>query len=168
MITNLQVQRRANKPQREGDIFRLLLPDGLFLSGRVVGANLPSGRAPMPSAHLLYIYSHRTKDPVPDITQLRPDRLLLPPFFTNLMLWTKGYAVTFEHVEIAAGDLLTQHCFRDSFYGRYVDEVGRPLEERHEPCGEWDLGSYRKLDDLISDALGIERVPLQPGDEEKR
>lgn len=86
MITNLQLQKRANKPQREGDYFRLLLPDGLFLFGRVVGADLPSGRAPVLGAHLLYIYARRTKDPVPDITKLRPDRLLLTPFFTNRML----------------------------------------------------------------------------------
>jgi hypothetical protein len=164
MELNLQVQKRSKEKPQPGDVFSLKLPDELFLFGMVVGAELPSGRAPMPGSYLLYIYDHRSDNPVPDLAQLRPDRLLLAPYFTNRMLWTKGYAVTVSAVSLSPDNLLRQHCFWHPLRKSYCDENGALLSEKHEPCGSWGLGSYRKLDDLISDAVGISRVPLQPGD----
>lgn len=59
---------------------------------------------------------------------------------------------------LAEGDVLKQHCFKDS-YGHYYDEQSRELPGRIEPCGVWGLHSYRTIDDDISDALGIPRAP---------
>ena len=41
----------------------------------------------------------------------------------------------------------------------YRDQLGAFRAERSEPCGYRGLGSYRLIDDLISDALGIDRAP---------
>jgi transposase len=52
-----------------------------------------------------------------------------------------------------------QYCFWDAARSRYVDEQLNPLPRELQPCGDWGLSSYRWLDDQISDALGISRVP---------
>ena len=164
VMTNLQFQKRTVKKPIIGDIFSLMLPGSTFLFGLVIGADLPSGRAPMPGSYLLYVYADQSPNPEPDLDNLSAERLLIAPFFTNRMLWTKGYAQTIGNMKISAARLLPQHCFKDLLLERYYDEQGRTLPRRYEPCGSWGLGSYRKLDDLISDALGIERVPVLPGD----
>jgi hypothetical protein len=53
--------------------------------------------------------------------------------------------------------VLERHCFYAA--ERYYDEDARPLSEKTEPCGIGGVPSYRMLDDVISDALGIPRVP---------
>jgi hypothetical protein len=91
---NLQVLRgRSLKPQREGDIFAMLLPDGEYLFGRVIRANLQD-EAPMPTANLVYIYRVRSTRKEPPVAELRPDAILLPPVFINRMPWTRGYFET--------------------------------------------------------------------------
>lgn len=90
---------------------------------------------------------------------MTPDRLLLPPVFINKMPWTKGYFETVVHVDITSSDRLGQHCFWRAAQGIFVDENRNPLPHEVPPCGEWGLASYRLLDDLVSDALGIPRVP---------
>lgn len=157
--TNLKVLRRSNKRPEQGDIFAMGLSDGTFLSGRVVGADLEPPLAPTPSAFLIYVYRDRarTKATVPD--DLGPDRLLLPPLFINRMPWTKGYFETLHHKALNPAALLAQHCFWDAARARFVDERQQPLVHETQPRGDWALCSYRWLDDRISDALGIPRVP---------
>jgi hypothetical protein len=158
---NLQVLRgRALKPQREGDIFAMLLPDGQYLFGRVIRANLPIERAPMPTANLVYIYRVRSSRKEPPIADLRPDALLLPPGFINRMPWTRGYFETVANEPLDVDDLLPIHSFRDHLRHRFVDLDGHPQETPIEPVGVWGLMSYRMLDDLISRALGIPEAPL--------
>ena len=110
----------------------------------------------MPGANLIYVYDveSATMEP-PD--RLSPAHLLLAPMFVNRLPWSKGYLATVAHRELREEDLLRQHCFR-RWTGDYVDERGRSLPGRIEPCGEWGLGSYRLLDDGVSDALGIARA----------
>jgi len=136
----------------------MLLPTAMYLFGRVILADPPREFAPMPGANLIYIYACQSKSKTPDETRLRPDDLLIPPVWTNRLGWTKGYFETISSGELEPGALLSQHCFR-RHDGVYLDEVGRRLPGRVEPCGEWGLVSYRWIDDHISDALGIPRVP---------
>jgi hypothetical protein len=62
------------------------------------------------------------------------------------------------------GDVLEQHCFR-TFRGRhfdlpvYYDDANHELPGPVEPVGSWGLDSFRTIDDKVSDALGIPRVP---------
>jgi hypothetical protein len=158
--TNLRVLKRSRPKLTPGDVFILSPAPDRFLFGRVILADLPSGRAPMPTANLIYIYASDapTPSPVP-FDSLAPDNLLLPPEFINRKPWTMGYFQNIAHVPLRSPDLLSQHCFWDVTRKMYRDERGARLTRRSEPCGVWALGSYRILDDLISDALGIERVP---------
>lgn len=161
---NLRVIRRSRKLPRAGDVFAMQVPDERYLFGRVIAADLPSGRAPMPDAHLLYIYNTLRKDKAVDPQGLRPSELLLPPVFTNSMGWTRGHFETLTNQPLKVDDLLEQHCFWDVLREEYVDEYMNVLPGRAEPCGLWGLGSYRAIDDMISDALGIPRVPVDPDD----
>jgi hypothetical protein len=158
--TNLRIIKRTYRHPLPGDVFVMQLPNERYLCGRVVLAD-PSGEtSPTPEAYLIYVYRHQFEDKRPDYSLLRPDQLLIPPEFINRLPWTKGYFETISHCELTGEDLLRQHCFLYRA-GVYVDERGRVLPCRVEPCGEWGLGSYRMLDDLISDALGIPRVPIE-------
>ena len=155
--TNLQPLKRSRSKPKAGDVFAMRLLDGNHLFGRVIGAELPLERAPMPGSYLIYIYDHRSADTTPDLGALVPQRLLIPPTFINRMPWTKGYFETVMHSPLARDDLLEQHCFRHSKQ-TYVDERGRPRRWRVEPCGEWGLAGYRFVDDRISDAIGVPRA----------
>lgn len=117
----------------------------------------------MPGANLLYIYAWQSRTKHPKYEQLNRRNLLIPPVWTNRLGWTKGYFQTIESRPLESGDLLHQHCFQD-YRGIYVDESWRKLPFRVEPCGEWGLVSYRWIDDHVSDAVGIPRVPVLPGD----
>ncbi|HEV8628420.1 MAG TPA: immunity 26/phosphotriesterase HocA family protein [Acidimicrobiia bacterium] len=154
---NLQELKASRKGPRPGDIFTMQLPDGKYLFGRVILADRPREVAPMPGSNLIYIYDQLSDASDPP-GNLSPDHLLLPPIFTNRLPWSKGYFVTVAHRELQPTDLLPQHCFR-RWTGESLDESGNELDGPTEPCGDWGLASYRMIDDLISDALGIPRVP---------
>ena len=152
-----RVLRPSRKKPVPGDIFALQLANGDYYFGRVILADLPRDRAPMPGAYLAYIYRERFVTKQPAMAALRRDALLIPPFFINRMPWTRGYFETVAHQDLTPDDLVSQHCFRD-FTGTYFDETGAPLEGAVEPCGEWGLASYRAIDNEVSDKLGIPRA----------
>jgi hypothetical protein len=79
----------------------------------------------------------------------------IAPVWINRMAWTKGY---FQHLEnLAVEHLFGRSCFH--VHGRrFVDETGSVLEKRSEPYGIWALASYRRFDDVVSDALDIQGV----------
>ena len=112
----------------------------------------------MPAAYLIHIYAWQSETKRPDYRHLTPDGLLIPPVWTNRLGWTKGYFQMIENLALGPDALLKQHCFRRDD-GIYLDEIGRRLPHRSEPCGEWALVSYRWIDDHVSDALNIPRVP---------
>ena len=158
--TNIQVIKPSRKKPANGDVFAIRLPDSSHLFGRVIEADIHDPmRAPMPGAYLIYVYRPRSESMAPELTELTPDRLLLPPVFINKMPWTKGYFATIAHADLTSADRLRQHCFWSAGRGIYVDENRNPLPREIQPCGDWGLSSYRWLDDQISDAIGIPRVP---------
>ena len=158
--TNLQPLKRSRMQPKPGDVFAMLLPEGRYLFGRVILADLPRGKAPMPTSNLIYIYDVQAREKVsPPLHSLTPERLLLAPQFVNRLPWSKGYFESVAYEPLVQSDLLRRHCFWDAVRKIYRDETGEIIAERSEPCGEWGLGSYRMMDDLVSDALGIPRVP---------
>jgi hypothetical protein len=163
-LTNLQLIKRSRHVPASGDVFAMLLPKGTYLFGRVVLAEGLQGKGPMPCANLVYIYAPQFTEKDPDLERLTSHHLLIPPVWTNRLGWIKGIFQTVENHPLREHDLLRQHCFLDSFRGIYLDERGRKLPFRVDPCGEWGLVSYRWIDDHISDALGIPRVPESPDD----
>lgn len=157
---NLRTLNRSRAKPATGDIFAMSPRVGLFLFGRVIRADLPRELAPMPGSYLVYIYRHTSTAMEPDPTDLVPAALLLPPLFINQMPWSRGYFQAVGHWPLTDGDLLPRHCFWSASRGRYFDEDFNELSRPIEPCGDWALHSYRTLDDLVSDALGIPRAPL--------
>ena len=130
----------------------MLPPDGRFVFGRVIRTNV----LPPMAATLIYVYSYRTdaKEPPGELSR---EALLIPPTLTNALGWFHGVFETIDQRPLTERDVLRQHCFYAA--GRYYDEYSNPLQGPHEPCGVGGVTSYRMLDDRISDALGIERVP---------
>jgi hypothetical protein len=113
----------------------------------------------MPGANLIYIYKDRSSDPRLDREKLWPSRLLLPPIWTNSLGWSRGYFKNVDHIDVDAQRYLPKHCFWRVASKQYVDETGKPIPNRVEPCGSWGLVSYRWIDDHVSDAVGIARAP---------
>jgi hypothetical protein len=161
--TNLQFLRRSRKELQPGDVFRMKLHGARYLFGCVVIADMP--RHPtlpsIPHANLIYVYDVESTSGEIPWESLTPDRLLIPPVFTNRLGWTHGVFETVGHRDLAHDDLLTRHCFR-RWDGTYLDERGARLPAEVWPCGEWGLASYRLIDDEIADAIGIPRAPDNP------
>lgn len=145
------LKRSRNKPE-VGDLFAMLPPAGKYLFGRVIRTD---AMGPM-KALLIYIYADRSEGKkAPE--NLSPHSLLIPPTFTNALGWTHGRFETIENRPLGPGDVLERHCFYAD--DRYYNEDWEVVPERTEPCGFGGLVSYRMLDDMISDALGIPRIP---------
>ena len=164
VLTNLRVLQKSRAVPQRGDLFVMQLPDSQYLFGRVILADVPLDRAPMPGVNLIYIYDRPSVTTDLESADLRPGRLLIPPVWINRLPWTKGYFKTVGRRDIGKFDVLQQHCFfRTSLSptkpGDFVDETGKRLGRKSDPCGEWALFSYRWIDDHVSDAMGIARVP---------
>ena len=154
IFVNLEKLQRSRKKPNVGDVFAIRPKGQPYLFGRVICTNAEVGG--FPRGILIYLY----KTPSPSktaIPELRLDELLVAPLATNRLPWTHGYFETVSSRPLSASDRLRAHCFRD-FTGRYFDEMGRPLSGPVEPVGEFGLQSFRTIDDLVSDALGIERA----------
>jgi len=152
---NLAVLNKSRRRLKEGDIFVMLPPDGLYLFGRVIDMNARVfGDV---GWNLLYIYQARSMEKS-NIPELPRGKLLIPPLITNRLAWSRGYFEHVEHRPLTALDRLPQHCFKDD-RGWYFDEFGNRIPGPIEPVGWWALRSYRTVDDEISQALGI---PLAP------
>lgn len=160
--TNIRVIQPSRRAPRVGDVFVLQLPDDSFRFGLVVKIDARWTRVVGATpAVLIYIYKHESAfpDPVP-ISDFRPDDLLVPPILTNRLPWTRGYFLNVANISLDQVDLLPVHCFSDaSVTGGYFDEMSNPLAAPIGPVGEYGLQSFRTIDDLISDAAGIPRVP---------
>jgi hypothetical protein len=154
--TNLRVLRPSRKPPRPGDIFVLKPDDYRYVFGRVIRTEVNVGG--FPGGILIYIYGPTSsrKDRVPALDR---DDLLLPPLATNRLPWVRGYFQTIATSPLKDSDILAVHCFRSSS-GDYFDEMGNPLRGPIGRVGEFALQSYRSVDDLVSDALDIPKVPF--------
>jgi len=155
--TNLQVLKPSRKKPRPGDIFVMQLPDRRYIFGRVVRTDAVVG--PMKNVVVIYIFRFHSRDrDLPDRSEFRPSNLLVPPVMTNLLPWSRGYFETIAHLSLGTDEMLSRHCLR-SWDGKYYDEFGIELPRPIQPVGDAGLHSYRTIDDLVSDALGLERAP---------
>ncbi|WP_332602558.1 Imm26 family immunity protein [Arthrobacter sp. S2(2024)] len=156
--TNMRILKPTRKKPRLGDVFVLQMPDDKYSFGRVVSTSaMVGGRI---QSQLIYVFEIRSasKD-LPARSELRSDHLLVPPMMTNLLPWSRGYLETIAHLPFEPGEVLSQHCFYDSFFQKYVDELGNDLPGPVEPVGELGLQSFRTIDDAVSAGLGIPLVP---------
>ncbi len=113
--TNLRVLSPSRKKLRVGDIFAMQLPDERYLFGRVICVDLPGPpKAPMPRSNLLYIYKDLFEEKKPDLDRLAPDRLLIPPVFTNRLGWAKGVFETIDNRPLCS----PATCFQSIAFAR--------------------------------------------------
>jgi len=156
---NLRILRPSRQRLTAGDVFVMLPPEDRYLFGRVISTTAKWGANPSLTANLIYVFKVRSvAKTMPDRTELLSDRLLFAPVMTNRLPWSRGYFETITNLPLGEGEVLQQHCFRFSNH-RCYDEHHRELSGPTEPCGEGGLHSFRTVDDLVSDALGI---PLAP------
>lgn len=159
-VPNIQKLRPSRKRLRPGDIFVMQLPDGRYLYGRVIRANVPEGEGPWRGMNMIYLYRDPQPTMKPDLGLLTTDRLLCPPEFVNRLGWSRGYFETVLNVPLSSEDLLEQHCFSSNRWTTpYVDEKGRPLASRSEPCGIWAVAGYGNIDEVISRSFGYPEAP---------
>lgn len=173
-ITNLEVLQRSRTLSEKGDIF-VFKPAGRgFYYGRVIIPQVqlmpllpsPSPRKkPDPDwvGNLVYIYDVHSPQKLP-VPPLHRDRLLIAPLILDLYCWKLGYVETVASAPLKKDDVLPSHCFVRVPKKDYVDEYGRLLAHRTEPCGTYGLTPFRGFDDEISRALGIPPAPDTPGD----
>lgn len=154
----MRILKPTRKKPRPGDVFVLQMPDDKYSFGRVVSTSaMVGGRI---QSQLIYVFKIRSASKgLPERPELRSDHLLVPPMMTNLLPWSRGYLETIAHLPFEPGDILPQHCFYDSFFRKYVDELGNDLPGPVQPVGELGLQSFRTIDDTISTGLGIPLIP---------
>jgi len=164
---NLEKLTSVRQEVREGDIF-VIRPKGRdFYFGRIIKIGTKVGLLRDDDVRdydrLIYIYNVHSGSKLP-VPELRVTNLLIRPLVINNTGWSRGYFEIVEHRNIESQDVPPVYCFEDS-PGEYLDEMGRPLPERVEPCGYWGMGSFRTVDAEVSDALGIPPAPdwINPG-----
>lgn len=160
---NLEMLTPSRKRLNVGDVFALKPKGHPYYFGRVIrldAIGLAGG------AILIYIYNAKSDDKG-SIPVLDKRHLLIAPTMINRLPWSRGYFETVANLPLSDEDILHPHCFEDDwrhvlFPGSpiiYRDEYGNRLPGRTEPCGIYGLGSFRTVDDDVSEALGI---PLAP------
>lgn len=157
-VVNLERLRPSRRKLKPGDVFVAQPRGHPYLIGRVIRTDASLfGDDNL----LLYFYDAWTANPSA-LPMLDPRKLLIPPVVTNRLGWSRGY---FEHIEerpLAPGETLPAHSFASHIHTdgpHYVDEFGNTLAGPVEPVGDAGLHSYRSIDDLISDAIGLPRAP---------
>lgn len=155
----LMVISPYRKKIRPGDIFAMKFGDEFYLHGRVIRDDAywtPSG-ADAGLAILVYIYDHIAKS-IEDysIGVLTTTNLLIPPVMTNKLAWTRGYFTTVDHSPLKSSDTLARHVFRNSDKPDwYFDESGQEVSAWDGPIGVYGLASFRAVERVVLDALGL-------------
>ncbi len=148
---NIRILKPSRKRLKPGDIFVLQVEEGRFVFGRVIrtDASMRFGG----SWPLIYVYRVFSADRL-QIPPLEKGNLLIAPAIVNRLPWSRGYFETVEHRPLQTEDILPVHCFH-SANDSYYDADGKELSGRTEPCGLAGMHSYRTIDILVSQALGI-------------
>lgn len=131
----MKVLKKTRKRPLRGDVFVFQLDDGRVLYGRVVRDDVECL-----GVRCFLIYIH---DIILDTTEHQPEEfdtssLLLPPMLVPQQMWTRGFFKNVESQSMAAKHELRQHCFDEQKHSgpdSYVDEYGKHLAKRSEPCG---------------------------------
>jgi hypothetical protein len=158
---NMRNWGRSRRQAQPGDLFRYLMPDGLFRFARLIRRDahwlLSEKNAGNPGdANLVYLYGLATaSDSLPPRAAFIPPRLLLPPQLTNDLAWLRGYFQYVAHWPLQPGEILARHCFYHQGWDRYLDDDANFLEEPIPPVGRFVLTGYAMMDLRISDVLGL-------------
>lgn len=157
-MTNMRGFDGPGARPKDGQVFIISIGEHV-LPGRVIRTDAKSG--PSMSGILTYVFQPVRPEWSPDNGRedIRVDRLLIPPFLINQKPWSLRFFHRVAQLDSFGEDeRLTLHCFRAA-NGTLTNELGEEVTQAVEPLGPWALDSYRTVDDALSDALGIPRVP---------
>ncbi|WP_371826015.1 Imm26 family immunity protein [Nonomuraea turcica] len=158
---HLEVLRRSRKPVTAGDCFAIFVKARGYFFGHVIIPSLPESHPLTSEACLIYVYGQLAQQILPFPEGLGPHDLLLPPLFTNRQPWRQGFFQNVAHSPLGERDLLPRHCFYDILFDGYVDEMGRRLPEKTEPCGDFGVMSYSSISSALGDVLGLPRLETE-------
>lgn len=153
---NLQILKPSRKRPSLGDVFvcQMKAPADRYYFGRVIRTDAAIGG--FKNTNLIYLYRTSSDDKAA-LPNLHFSDLLMPPLATNNLPWRHGYFETIMNSPLEATAVMPHHTFKD-FRGMFFDDRGQPTMLSDGPVGEDALQSYRTIDDLLSDALGIPRA----------
>ena len=156
----------TRKKPEVGDIFAFKNKYLGWVYGRVFKIGGPMSRT---EDFLVYIYNHFTEELEKD-PKLDKNDLAIDPIFINRRGWLDGYFKTILKRAVRSDDVLPQHCFvevpiRGEY--EYVDEFGRRIQRRVEPCGAYGLTNHKFVDELISEKYKLPFAKLSPEDGER-
>lgn len=159
---NAMLLRRSRHRPAVGDVFALSILGTRWVIGRVIRTDACfMGESP-----LLYFYQHKAR-PEQVRTPIAPE-LLIAPVVTNRLGWVRGFYVHLFNAPLQPSEILLRHVFgippaENAPVTEFVDEynvpTGPPDPGQH--LGWAALWSYRAIDDMLSNALGI---PPKAGD----
>lgn len=158
--TNISPGPRSRRPPKSGDGFTIEVAGVGYLLGKVVSTEAiwSIGGISSGTANLIYLYKG-TYPTVDAATAGQPNELLSAPLLTNNLPWSRGYFQPLpKGSTVQYPPAAVRHCFRFIPTNSYYDERGQLLDAPFDPVGEFGLHSYRTIDDLISDAIGIPRA----------
>ncbi len=167
-LEKIKVSRGERKV---GEVFAMHFRGLGYIFGRVICNRCAIGPSPdapaegpwklVEGVYLVYVFKgvFENIDHLPD---LRPRNLLIPPKMIIGAGWTHGYFLPVVEQPLKLDEVLERHCF-DRRIGsdggpslsRFVDEQGRKLPRRINPCSTLGLGSFGSLESQICVAIGI-------------
>jgi hypothetical protein len=154
---NLEILQRSRRPLKIGDIFVLRPRGRSYYWGRVVST---TAFGPMGAGRTVVIYIYDVQSQslnlVPDLPL---NRLLLGPICTNRLPWSRGYFQTVTNQPLRPENVLSPNSLHDILKNQIVDEGGRVVHKPCKPIGNFLLESFRTIDEIVSDKLGIPQAP---------
>ncbi|MEU8201564.1 Imm26 family immunity protein [Streptosporangium sp. NPDC049046] len=147
--------KSSRKRLTAGDLFTFSVKNRGNFFGRVIIPSMPEDHPLTDAACLIYIYALESPSITIDYRTIDTRSFLIPPLFTNRRPWTMGYFQTLASPPLGERDILKKHCFWDIPFGKYVDEMRRPIESKVMPCGMFGVASYSAISSEVGRALGL-------------
>lgn len=154
----MRVLNPSRKKFHAGDIFLLSVKEGEYIPGQVIAIDAKLG--PIKNMILCRLYRRilREGENVPQ--DLEASELLAPPFFTNRRPWSLGYFAFVENRPNLKKNTGLMYGFLNYATYKVHNEHDEIVSKTDciEPLGVWGVKSCLTIDDMVRDALGIERV----------
>lgn len=166
--TNLMVIKPVRRKPRTGDIFVCNMRGERWIAGRVVHMDCLMMSHEPGQEPLIYFYKMPVTDPTSIRVPIEPN-LLLPPIAACTEPWSIGLFMTVDNAPLLPEERLSRHVFLQGlprekwndpdakFCDEYCHATPPPRPgELWERSGMW---TYRGIDNLVSQALGVPLVP---------
>ena len=133
----MMVLEASRKKIKAGDLFVFQMSQevNLYRFGLVIKNDFNLG--PFPNCNLVYLYEASSKF-IDEVPELNREKLLIPPFVTNNLAWSKGFFLTIGNIVPGEAEIFSEHFFRDTS-GNLYNDSGVRVKKSSRTCG--NLGS---------------------------